>query len=69
MKVIMVGYPDSVDTSVLPRDKSGIITSDGAISLSDGVIVGHAEVPDPPEPELIPHTHSAVTDQGSPVEE
>lgn len=67
MKVVFLGFPDSVDTSVLPRETDGITVTDGTNELTDGVIVGHAEVSDPPDPVLIPHTHPGSVDIGPPA--
>jgi len=66
MKLIVVNFDDSVDVSSIPVGASVNIGS-GTITLS-GLVMAITQMEEPPEQELIPHTHNASIDIGSTTE-
>lgn len=58
MKLLAIKFESSVDLSRL-AERAKVTVSDGTTTVN-GEIFAETRLPDPPQPELVPHSHPAL---------
>lgn len=63
MKIVVLEFDDTVDTSALILGATPTVTI-GTTNIIGGIVLTSFPLPNPPAPTLVPHIHSTLKQEG-----